>query len=102
MPRTKADLVQRTVDEDVVVYDPDTDRVALLNPAAFAVFALCDGTRAPSAIAEEIRRELATDGRAELSGDLDGAVQAALARFARLGLLDGGARRTPRRSPDGA
>lgn len=55
-PVVRDDLISRRVDEDFFVYDPVSDRVVLLNLSAAVVFDLCDGTRTPDEIAEEVAR----------------------------------------------
>ncbi len=59
LPTLRSDLVFRVVDEDLVVYDPLTDRTSLLNQSAATILDLCDGTRDARAIARTIREELA-------------------------------------------
>lgn len=66
-PKVRADLVFRTVDEDLVVYDPLMDRTSLLNLSAAAILDLCDGTRDARAIASVLREELG--GEAEVPED---------------------------------
>lgn len=46
------------VEEDLVVYDPLSDRTLLLNPVAAAILDLCDGTRDAHAVAAALRDEL--------------------------------------------
>ena len=53
-PRWRDDLIFRQVDEDFVVYDPVTDRTALLNLSAAAVLDLCDGSHTAAEIAAEV------------------------------------------------
>ena len=66
-PKVRADLVFRTVDEDLVVYDPLMDRTSLLNLSAAVILELCDGTRDARAIAGALREELG--GEAEVPED---------------------------------
>jgi hypothetical protein len=51
----KAGLEVHTVEDGVVVFDADTDRVHYLNPTATFVFSLADGTRSSAEIAEVVR-----------------------------------------------
>ena len=53
-PRWRDDLIFRQVDDDFVVYDPVTDRTALLNLSAAAVLDLCDGSHTAAEIAAEV------------------------------------------------
>ena len=51
----KPGLEVHTVEDGVVVFDADTDRVHYLNPTATFVFSLADGTRTGEEIAELVR-----------------------------------------------
>ena len=53
-PKWRDDLIFRQVDDDFVVYDPVTDRTALLNLSAAAVLDLCDGGHTAADIAAEV------------------------------------------------
>ncbi len=53
-PRSRDDLIFRQVEEDFVVYDPVTDRTALLNLSAAAVLDFCDGGHTAGEIAAEV------------------------------------------------
>ena len=53
-PKLREDLIVRQVDEDFVVYDPVSDRTALVNLSAGMILDLCDGTRTVDAIAAEV------------------------------------------------
>ena len=43
-PKTRDDLIVAEIDDELVVYDPQTAALHHLNPAAALVFGLCDGT----------------------------------------------------------
>ena len=51
----KPGLEVHTVEDGVVVFDADTDRVHYLNPTATFVYSLADGTRTGEEIAELVR-----------------------------------------------
>jgi hypothetical protein len=51
----KPGLEVHTVEDGVVVFDADTDRVHYLNPTATFVFSLADGNRTGEEIAELVR-----------------------------------------------
>ena len=74
----REDLVVRWVDGDLVIYDPITDRTALLNPSAAVVLGLCDGTRDPGQIVDAVQenyphseQDVATDVETVLAQFLD-------------------------------
>jgi hypothetical protein len=54
-PDPKPGLEVHTVEDGVVVFDADTDRVHYLNPTATFVFSLADGARTGAEIAELVR-----------------------------------------------
>jgi|SRR5436853_1400103 hypothetical protein len=53
-PHRRPDLIERELSDELVLYDPESDRAYLLNRSAAAIWDLCDGTRS----LEEIAREL--------------------------------------------
>ena len=57
----KPALEVHTVEDGVVVFDPDTDRVHYLNPTATFVFSFADGSRTCSEIAELVREAWGLD-----------------------------------------
>lgn len=50
-PRRVEPLEINEAEDGLVIYDPAADMVHHLNPSAAVIFDLCDGTRAPDAIA---------------------------------------------------
>lgn len=57
-PRARGDVVFRSVGSDWVLYDPRTQDLHVLNATAAAVWACCDGTLGPDAIAREVSAHL--------------------------------------------
>ena len=60
-PSLRADLIVRAVEDDFVVYDPVSDRTALLNVSAAAVLEFCDGRRSTEEVAVEVARFFSQD-----------------------------------------
>jgi len=83
-PRRRADLFRRDVEEELLLYDPRTGEVFLLNGTAAAIFELCDGSRSPQAIADEILTVLPADPDQVLAD-----VHRILEEFTKGGLLEG-------------
>jgi hypothetical protein len=57
----KPGLEVHEVEDGVVVFDADTDRVHYLNPTATFVFSLADGSRTREEIAELVREAWGLD-----------------------------------------
>ena len=53
-PSLRSDLLTREVDLEVVVYDPKTGEVYLLNPTAASIAEMCDGKTSLSQISQTI------------------------------------------------
>ena len=75
-PCIKDNLIFRQVDDDFVVYDPDTDQTACLNLEAAAVLDLCDGTNSREDMVAWLCRETGGD-----SAQIGEAVDQILATF---------------------
>jgi hypothetical protein len=84
-PAVRGDLVYRQVDEDFFVYDPVSDKVALLNVSAAVILDLCDGTRTSDEIVLEVARTFKTERAGVTNG-----VRETLALLADSGLLRSG------------
>ena len=82
-PRQNPDVVLETAGRDTLLYDPRTDSVHALNPAARQVWDLCDGEHTPSDMAAHLRARFS----AGPEHDVDADVQGALALFVREGLI---------------
>ncbi len=57
-PRAREDVVFRSVAGDWVLYDPRSQDVHVLTVTAAAVWACCDGSLGPDAIAAEVAEHL--------------------------------------------
>ena len=55
--KRKDGLTISALDDEVLVYDPETTRASCLNSFAAEVLALCDGERSPSDIARDLPLE---------------------------------------------
>ena len=53
-PRTRADLVEVELDDELVILDEASGDLHHLNHTASAIFALCDGTSTIAEIAHEV------------------------------------------------
>ncbi len=80
-PLGRNDLLTRELDGEFFLYDPVTDRVALINQSAAVVFDLCNGSLTEDEIVAEVKRLYAAGGE-----QVDNDVRATLADFAARGL----------------
>ena len=55
-PRVREGLISEWIDEDLFVYDPDSDQLVVLNATAAIIFEFCDGTHSVESIAAEISK----------------------------------------------
>ncbi len=53
-PRLRDEIVLREVDEDIVVYDPVSDKIALLNQSAAVILSYCDGSHSVSDVVSKV------------------------------------------------
>jgi hypothetical protein len=74
-------IIEHEIDDDLVLYDPHSDSVHVLNETAAAVWWLCDGRRDGQQIAAEIGRLFGKPGP-DVEAEVYGALQQ---------LLEGGA-----------
>jgi PqqD family protein of HPr-rel-A system len=81
-PRLRDDVVSREVDEELVIYDPVSDRTALLNASAAAVLELCDGHHTCDEIARRVAEIFSVDVEA-----IEAEIGTALEEFRRQGWL---------------
>jgi hypothetical protein len=61
-PQPIEGLEVHEVEDGLVVFDPQADRVHYLNPTASLVFALCDGTRSHADLAGLLQDAWKLDG----------------------------------------
>ena len=54
MPKRREGLIERELPEELILYDPETDRAFLLNRTSAAIWDLCDGQNALRQIVEQI------------------------------------------------
>ena len=82
MPKRREGLVERELPDELILYDPETDRAFLLNHTSAAVWDLCNGQSPKEEIAEALVRHLGAP--AETAGEH---VRGTIDRFGRNGLL---------------
>lgn len=80
-PRSVDGLDINEVEDGLVIYDGDRDRVHYLNPTAGVVFALCTGEHAEDALAGMVRAVFGTEQ------PTDGEVEECLAKLRAEGLV---------------
>jgi PqqD family protein of HPr-rel-A system len=79
---TVDDLEYRTAGNDVIVHDPLTERVHVLNATAAYILRACDGKRSAAAIAHELSARTGVSSARTLPD-----VERALAQFSELHLI---------------
>jgi hypothetical protein len=57
-PKARVDCLSRRLDNEVVIYDPQSHRGHCLNSTSAAVWKLCDGNTSPLQIAEALSRQV--------------------------------------------
>ncbi|HHT9155566.1 MAG TPA: PqqD family peptide modification chaperone, partial [Candidatus Tripitaka sp. YC43] len=82
-PKTRIDLINETVEEEVVIYDPKNHNLHHLNPMAGVIWELCDGNHTPEEITEEVVSVLETDP-VQVERDVTKTIE----EFQRKGLLE--------------
>jgi PqqD family protein of HPr-rel-A system len=53
-PKLREDVLLREVEDELLLYDPKTGETLLLNNTAAAIAEMCDGSRSPASIIEEV------------------------------------------------
>ena len=53
-PEQQPDITESQVEDEIVLFDPRVDAAHILNPTAALVWWLCDGTKKPTQIVEEV------------------------------------------------
>jgi len=82
-PKTRDDVVLVEIDDEALVYDPESEGVDYLNASAKLVFQLCDGTATPAQTASQIAEAVGAPIETVQSD-----VQLAVQRLGDLGLLE--------------
>ena len=82
-PKRREGLIERELQEELMLYDPETDRAFLLNRTSAAIWDLCDGQNT----AQEISEQLTTCFSAPAEKVAED-VRATIERFHRDRLLD--------------
>lgn len=82
-PSARADVALRRVGSEWILYDAAGDRAHILNPTAAAVWAFCDGSHDPAAMADAIAQGIPSAEPAAIRRDIEVVLQ----RFAAEGLL---------------
>ena len=80
----KAGLAEYEVEDELAIYDPDTDRIHILNPTASTVWWLLDDEHSTGRVISSMARLYDLD-RVEAKKD----VKEILCQFVRTGLLSG-------------
>src|SRR2546422_3041788 len=57
-PKARADLTFVQVEDEAILYDPESVRLHHLNPSAALIFQLCDGSGTVKELARDIAAEL--------------------------------------------
>jgi pyrroloquinoline quinone biosynthesis protein D len=55
-PCTRVEVSAAPLDDELVLYDPNTLEAFVLNPTAARIWALCDGSRTVAAIAKDLSK----------------------------------------------
>lgn len=86
-PRVRADIVTHILDDELIVYDPETSQSFALNSTARVVWMLCDGTHTLGDIVDEVTARIVgsaidvgttADVRADVAGIVSSFVAAGL------------------------
>lgn len=69
LPTRRGTVWQHSKNDEVAVYESESDRVHMLNPSAMAIWELCDGNTSPEEMATAIS-ELTSIGIADALTDV--------------------------------
>ena len=86
-PRRKEGIVERELDEALLLYDPENDQLVRLNGTSAAIWDLCDGGATVEAIGCELARAFPGHPPSSIHDDVCAAVRH-LARNSLLSLTD--------------
>jgi PqqD family protein of HPr-rel-A system len=92
-PKARADLTFVQVEDEAILYDPESVRLHHLNPSAALIFQLCDGSGTVKELARDIAEELGLP-----PDDILQQVQQVIGHFEHSGILDGKRERTEEHS----
>lgn len=79
----RLDILVEKIDEEIVIYDPQTHHIHHLNPMATIIWELCDASQSPQEITREIVDALKAD-----SSKVEKDVLETLDQFHKKGLLE--------------
>jgi len=65
-PAGRADIVADVLDDESILYDPQTEQTHRFNETAFAVWQMCDGHTTTRQIAQHLAEEYEVDARRAL------------------------------------
>ena len=85
LPKSRADVIFRPLDDSWVLFDPQAEQLHVLNLSAALVWAFMDGENSPEAIAEVVG---AAFNPPQTGAQVLTDVRATLERFREAGLLD--------------
>jgi PqqD family protein of HPr-rel-A system len=83
-PRARTDLTFVQIEDEAILYDPESVRLHHLNPSAALIFQLCDGSGTVEELARDIADELGLP-----QDDIIKQVQQVVGHFEHSGILDG-------------
>lgn len=84
-PVKKKDVHARKLGTEWILYDPEHEKLHVLNPTAEFVWRLCDGTRDMAAIKAEMCEKFDVNDQKQLDEDLN----AILKELVQIGVLQG-------------
>jgi len=84
-PNKKMVVHARKLGAEWLLYDPEKEKLHILNPTAEFVWRLCDGNHDIASIKAEMRDKYDINDDQRLDGDLNGILK----EFARIGILQG-------------
>jgi PqqD family protein of HPr-rel-A system len=88
-PKVRTDLTFVKVEDEAILYDPESVRLHHLNPSAALIFQLCDGSGTVKELARDIAEELGLP-----QDDILRQVRQVVGHFKHSGILDGKRKKT--------
>ena len=78
--KSNSKLINKEIDSDMLIYNPDIDEVHVLNDTAKAIYKLvCEG-KTSAAIEEELRSQFIFDEGHDLRTDIEGCIDSLKAK----------------------